>query len=81
MLDRTPCSRAYVHVVEGLDVHVEEVGVALVDGDPSNLIEVREARFVGKDLQRFDLDEVVEVAGGDDVRLGVVFEDLGDEAL
>lgn len=81
ILGRATGSRAHVHVVQGLAVHVEEVGVAFVDGDLGNLVEVREAGLVGEDLQGLNLDEVVEVAGSDDVGLGVLLEDLGDEAL
>ena len=79
--DVASSSWTHVHVVEGLAVHVEEVGVALADGDLSNLVEVSEAGHVGEDPQRLNLDKVVEVSGGDDVRLGVLREDLGDEVL
>lgn len=81
ILGRAPGSLAHVHVVEGLAVHVEEVGVALAGGDPRYLVEVREAGLSGEDLQGLDLGEVVEIAGCDDVGLGVLLEDLGDEAL
>lgn len=81
ILGPTPGSRAHVHVIKSLAVHVEEVGVALGDGHVDNLIEVREAGLVGEDLQGLDLGEVVEVAGCDYVGLGVLLKDLGDEAL
>lgn len=81
VLGRASGSRADVHVVEGLAVHVEEVGVALVDGDLSRLIEICEAGLVRENLQGLDLDEVVEVPCCDDVGLGVLLEDLGNEAL
>lgn len=72
---------AHVHVVERLAVHVEEIGIPLVSINPCNVVHVAEARLLGEDLQGLDLGEVVEVAAGDDVCVGVRLEDLGDEAL
>lgn len=81
ILGPAPGSRAHVHVVESLAVHVKEVGVPLVDGDVGDLVEVREAGLVGENLHGLNLGEVVEVPGGDYVGLGVLLKDLGDEAL
>ena len=74
-------SRAHIHVVKSLAVQVKEVRISLVGGDVGDLVQVREAGLVGEDLKGLDLDEVVEVAGCDDIGLGILLEDLGDEVL
>lgn len=59
-------------VVELLRVHVEEVRVALLWGHLYHLVQVQQARDLHKRLQRGHGDELVEVAGRDDLRLGVL---------
>lgn len=72
---------AGVHVVEGLAVHVKQVAVALLGRGVDHVVHVHEARLLGKDAHRLDLGKLVKVARGDDARLGVPGEDLGNEGL
>lgn len=81
ILGTAPRGRAHIHVVKSLAVHVKEVRIPLVGGDIGDLVQVCEAGLVGEDLQGLDLDEVVEVAGCNDVGLGILLKDLGDEPL
>lgn len=69
------------HVVESLGVHVEEIGVALGDGHVDNIIKVDEARDLLEGSEGLNLDKLVEVAGSDDGRRGVLLQDIGDEVL
>lgn len=69
------------HVVELLCVHVEQVCVALQLIDASNGIHVLQARELDVLLQRLDEGELVEVAGGDDVGVLVLAENVLSEVL
>jgi hypothetical protein len=81
VLDGLLQGRADIHVVEGLGVHVEEIGVTLLGGDVGDIVQVQHAGDVLEDLEGLDLGEVVEIASSDDAGAGVLFEDLSDKRL
>jgi hypothetical protein len=81
VLDRLLQGRADVHVVEGLGVHVEEVGVTLLGWDIRDIVQVQHAGDVLEDLEGLNLGEVVEIASSDDAGAGVLLEDLSDKGL
>lgn len=81
ILGRPLESRAHEHVVEGLGVLVEQVGVALGRGDVGHIIEVKETRDLLEDLEGLNLDEIVEVTGDDDAGGWILLEDLSNEVL
>ena len=67
------------HVVEGLAVHVEQVGVAVLGGHVGHIIEIEQTRGLLEGGDGGDLDELVEVTSSDDSGRGVLLEDLGNE--
>lgn len=68
-------------MVEGLAVHVEQVGVALSGVKVDSLLEVDEAGLAQEGLHGLDLGELVEVTSGNNAGLGVKLHDLRNEVL
>lgn len=80
-LDLSPLdSRRDQRVVELLRVLVEDIAVSLVLGDLGGLVDVGEQAGEGL-VDRAGLDELVEVAGDDDVGKTALVEHSLDEAL
>jgi len=63
---------AHIHVIQSLAVHVIEVRVTLIGGDPGDFIEICQAGLIMEDLEGLHLDKLVEVSGRDDVGLFIL---------
>lgn len=73
--------RADIHVIELLAIHVEEIGIALRLLDAGHLVKIAQTRLGEKGFERRDEGELIEIACGDHLGVGVLREDGRDEGL
>lgn len=74
-------TRADIHMIQSLSVHVKSVRVPLLRRDADNLIQLGQPRDLRKGRERLHKSEFVEVARGNDCRRGVNRQDFGNELL
>jgi hypothetical protein len=67
-------------VIQLLAVHIEDVAVSLRLGDTRNDVQIKQTRHLHEAFHRLNECKLVEVASSNDVRLGILRQNLCNQA-